>query len=535
MSATRRPPRARAARSRIAMGLAVAAGAWLLLAGVLAVPVQGGSITAPGPNGVPVQGGPVANVYTSLADGTTVNRPSYASPSDVYLTGAPCVADGSQLPAGDYVFAVAGATNGMILSDDSIDARQFTINEAGRITAASPARVTGSLGCANGARGLTLALMPFELPVGQEEFAVTVATASSVAACIAAGDADGFCTTVDSASTTFRLDSAVAAPASPTGTPGGTSATGPMPGDGQSTGAGALPSASGGSAPGASADSSGSPESGASPSPSEDAGSGQSAGNQPPSPGSSPPPASTPAASSRPGPTPSPPPRSTPTPAQPPAPPAGSGSGPNSGTWRTPPPQPTPAPFKLPPGAYYCPGLVITPTGCQPINAPVRVPVSQGQPPATPGPVSGGPVIGGPVVTLPGATPPASAIPSPGGSGSPVGPSASAAASAAPASASPSVDPLADPTATGLPPANGGPQAGIAVGASPTSPPAAAGQGQPSSTAAPGSSAAPSRTVERTADDRILGWLAIALLAVVAVGGAWIISRIVVARRQAGR
>lgn len=99
-------------------------------------------------------------IFTSTADGQTVNANIYDSCEDVYLNGgpppnAPCGAAG--LPDGDYYFQVTDPSGMTLLSTDGIEDRRVTVT-GGKITANLGTHVTGTGKCPG---AISVQLMPF--------------------------------------------------------------------------------------------------------------------------------------------------------------------------------------------------------------------------------------------------------------------------------------------------------------------------------------------------------------------------------------
>ena len=101
-------------------------------------------------------------IYTTIADGTTVNGNIYSAKTDVYLTGGPQNQHDSGLsPDGVYYYQVTDPSGAVLLSTDNIACRQVVVS-GGRIVgvpAGTPpaACTTGyhSLGTLNGSNGNT--------------------------------------------------------------------------------------------------------------------------------------------------------------------------------------------------------------------------------------------------------------------------------------------------------------------------------------------------------------------------------------------
>ena len=68
-------------------------------------------------------------IFTTTADGSTVNGNHYASKLDVYLNGGPqnCISPG--LPPGDYYFMVTNPPGDLLLSHDSTFDRKFRVKQ----------------------------------------------------------------------------------------------------------------------------------------------------------------------------------------------------------------------------------------------------------------------------------------------------------------------------------------------------------------------------------------------------------------------
>lgn len=122
-------------------------------------------------------------IYTSRADGTTVNANLYDSKDEVYLNGGPnnypgC--NGGDLDDGDYYFQVTNPSGSVLLSDDGIEERKFRV-AAGKISenlgthpVATPAASCGSL---------AIQLMPYDdTPNNGGEYKVWITRTSDFAA-----------------------------------------------------------------------------------------------------------------------------------------------------------------------------------------------------------------------------------------------------------------------------------------------------------------------------------------------------------------
>ena len=101
-------------------------------------------------------------IYTSTADGTTVNANLYEQCDQVYLDGGPQNQNGGGgLPPGTYYFQVTNPNGDVLLSTDNAVCRQLTVNSSGAIAGATgPCPHTN--GITNPANGNTpVQLYPF--------------------------------------------------------------------------------------------------------------------------------------------------------------------------------------------------------------------------------------------------------------------------------------------------------------------------------------------------------------------------------------
>jgi hypothetical protein len=125
-----------------------------------------GSTDLEGASGEAQEPGPerlTGAIFTTTADGTTVNANQYAEKCDVYLNGGPEQPGAAGLPEGDYYFQVTSPPAGVpevLLSTDDVTQRQFHVDASGRISGLSGAgdHATGEnvrLG------GVTVQLCPF--------------------------------------------------------------------------------------------------------------------------------------------------------------------------------------------------------------------------------------------------------------------------------------------------------------------------------------------------------------------------------------
>jgi hypothetical protein len=146
---------------------------WLGVAGLLAAAIAGPTSAAP------LDGA----IWTSLADGSSVNANKYEAKTDVYLNGGPQNCGGSNgLPDGDYYFQVTDPSGATLLSSDAIKFRQVkVVNEVISGVSGSGNHAVGTAGC-NG--GLPVQLMPFDdTPNNGGEYSLDLAPIGEVAAC----------------------------------------------------------------------------------------------------------------------------------------------------------------------------------------------------------------------------------------------------------------------------------------------------------------------------------------------------------------
>jgi hypothetical protein len=122
-------------------------------------------------------------IWTSLADGSTVNANIYAAKDLVFLNGGPQNCGNSNgLPDGDYYFQVTDPSGTTLLSSDAIELRQVQVAN-GVIAGVSGAgnHVEGTTGC-NG--GTPVQLMPYaDTPNSGGEYSVDLAPKAEVEAC----------------------------------------------------------------------------------------------------------------------------------------------------------------------------------------------------------------------------------------------------------------------------------------------------------------------------------------------------------------
>ena len=188
---------------------------WLTVASMLAL-----ALLAPAANAAPLDGA----IWTSLADGATVNANLYDNKSDVYLNGGPQNCGNSNgLPDGDYYFQVTIPSGGALLSSDAIKFRQVQVVD-GFI-----AGVSGSGNHAEGsntdcASAVPVQLMPYDDTTNNGgEYSVDLAPIGEVSDC-EGFDADSAtfnfldCNT-SSKNDNFKVKVAATPPPTPTPTP----------------------------------------------------------------------------------------------------------------------------------------------------------------------------------------------------------------------------------------------------------------------------------------------------------------------------
>jgi hypothetical protein len=139
-------------------------------------------------------------IYTTRADGTTVNANIYDLNTDVYLNGGPQNATSAGLPVGIYYFQVTDPSGSTLLSTDNAACRQLqvTSNSSGKgvvygVPATVPASCdTGlhSLGTYNAANNsIPVQLAPFDAtPNAGGEYKVWLFSTNADAGCTTAPD-----------------------------------------------------------------------------------------------------------------------------------------------------------------------------------------------------------------------------------------------------------------------------------------------------------------------------------------------------------
>ena len=122
-------------------------------------------------------------IWTSLADGATVNANIYDAKEDVYLNGGPqnC-GNGNGLPDGLYYFQVTDPSGATLLSSDAVKFRMVeVVNGVIAGVGGTGDHDEGTEGCNN---GLPVQLMPYDdTPNNGNEYSVDLGPAAEVEAC----------------------------------------------------------------------------------------------------------------------------------------------------------------------------------------------------------------------------------------------------------------------------------------------------------------------------------------------------------------
>lgn len=105
--------------------------------------------------------GPSGAIYTTVKDGTVVNKNIYGSTQDVYLSGGPQNTKAAGLSDGTYYFQVTDPSGKTLLSTDEARCRQLIVS-GGRVTGSTStgppcAHALGTFNPANGATPVQLA------------------------------------------------------------------------------------------------------------------------------------------------------------------------------------------------------------------------------------------------------------------------------------------------------------------------------------------------------------------------------------------
>jgi hypothetical protein len=113
-------------------------------------------------------GGLSGAIFTTDVTGAPVNLNNYLSKQDVYLNGGPGInapVSAAGLPAGTYSFQVTNPNGKVLLSEDNVSCRQFTVDGSGRIATvfAGPTCTTGAHNSSTDLedQGKTVQLYPF--------------------------------------------------------------------------------------------------------------------------------------------------------------------------------------------------------------------------------------------------------------------------------------------------------------------------------------------------------------------------------------
>jgi hypothetical protein len=122
-------------------------------------------------------------IWTSLANGETVNANQYDAKEDVYLNGGPqnC-GNGNGLPDGLYYFQVTDPSGATLLSSDAVKFRMVqVVNGVIAGVGGTGNHDEGSTGCAG---GLPVQLMPYDdTPNNGGEYSVDLGPKAEVEAC----------------------------------------------------------------------------------------------------------------------------------------------------------------------------------------------------------------------------------------------------------------------------------------------------------------------------------------------------------------
>jgi hypothetical protein len=104
-----------------------------------------------------VAGPPAGALHTTDVDGRAVNANHYLSKPDVYVSGGPNSNAGPILDAGEYLFMVTDPAGKVLLSQDDVAVRRFTVDGQGHIVSAA----THATGTDLDDGDLTVQLFPF--------------------------------------------------------------------------------------------------------------------------------------------------------------------------------------------------------------------------------------------------------------------------------------------------------------------------------------------------------------------------------------
>lgn len=101
-------------------------------------------------------------IYTSMADGVTVNGNVYENKEDVYLNGGPQNANANGLPNGDYYFQVTDPSGATLLSTDPAVCRGVTVS-GGVVMGAAQFSIDAACAHANGNQNVDNGSIPVQL------------------------------------------------------------------------------------------------------------------------------------------------------------------------------------------------------------------------------------------------------------------------------------------------------------------------------------------------------------------------------------
>jgi hypothetical protein len=172
-------------------------------------------------------------IWTSLANGATVNANLYDLKTDVYLNGGPQNCGNSNgLPDGLYYFEVTDPSNSILLSSDAIAARMVQVVNG--VIAGVGGTGTHNEGTTNCVGGKPVQLAPYDdTPNNGGEYSTNIAQKADVESC------DGFaatgfvfkdCSGLGTKNDNYKVAASIATPTptptpTPTGGVGGATAT----------------------------------------------------------------------------------------------------------------------------------------------------------------------------------------------------------------------------------------------------------------------------------------------------------------------
>src|SRR5690349_7018708 len=183
---------------------------WLAVAGLVAGAIAGPTVGVA--SAAPLKGA----IWTSLADGSSVNSNQYAAKTDVYLNGGPQNCNGDGLPDGDYYFQVSNPSGGALLSTDAIKFRQVEV--VGGVIAGVSGAGNHDEGAGGDCGSVPVQLYPFDdTPNPGGEYSVDIAPVDAVAEC-EGFDADAVFNFLD-CNTESKNDNFKVGEAEPTPTP----------------------------------------------------------------------------------------------------------------------------------------------------------------------------------------------------------------------------------------------------------------------------------------------------------------------------